>query len=69
MSFQQWRRQLRMTEALARIAQGDAAGAGGRCGRLCERAGVRRGVSRDVRVDAIDDGAGFKRGVGLRGPG
>ena len=29
MSFQQWRRQLRMTEALARIAQGDAAGAGG----------------------------------------
>ena len=63
MSFQQWRRQLRMTEALARLAQGDTAGAGRRGGGLCQRAGVRRGVSRGVRHDTGADAAGAAGGV------
>ncbi len=54
MSFQQWRCQLRMTEALARIAQGMPPGEGGGGRRLCQRAGVWRRVSKDVRHHAGD---------------
>jgi AraC-like ligand binding domain len=53
MSFQQWRRQLRMTGAGADRPR-HGAGTSGGGGRLRQRSGVWRGVPRDVRDHAGD---------------
>ena len=52
MSFQAWRRQLRLTEALASLAQGATPARAAAVGGLQQRPGIRRGVPRGVRGDA-----------------
>jgi len=48
MSFQAWRRQLRLTEGLAALSEGDP-GARGCGGRVQQRPGIRGGVPLDIR--------------------